>query len=59
MVIQRFIKCKGANAFICRAHWKKNKAATCFIITNKIPLSDPDPQNNSQVSEYERYITNQ
>lgn len=53
MVIQRFIKCKGGNAFICRAHWKKNKASSCYIVTNKVQFNDPE------ASEYEKYVTNQ
>ena len=53
MVLQRFIKCKGGNAFICRAHWRKQKAAKCYIITNKIPFTE------SEAPDHERYATNQ
>lgn len=46
MVIQRFIKCKGGNAFICRAHWRRGKAANCYIITNKKPFKIKDQQED-------------
>eukprot|EP00347_Sterkiella_histriomuscorum_P019089 403342991 len=68
MVIQRFIKCKGGNAFICRAHWRRGKAANCYIITNKKPFKDTeqleDPLSPTSSSSYskndnDRYLTNQ
>lgn len=70
MVIQRFIKCKGGNAFICRAHWRKGKASNCYIITNKRPFKDKDcfediiphnlpTLNGGAVTEYDRFVTNQ
>ena len=51
MAIQRFVKCKGGNAFICRTNWRAKKAAICYIITNKTPFNDKD------VPEHERFIT--
>ena len=33
--IQRFVKCKGPNAFACRTAWFKDKPSESWIITNK------------------------
>ena len=40
MVIQRFIKCKGPKAFICRSVWRKNKPPYLYILTNKANYHD-------------------
>jgi len=34
--IQRFIKCRGPKAFICRSVWCKNKPPYVYILTNKV-----------------------
>ena len=33
--IQRFVKCNGPNAFVCRTAWFKDKSNESWIITNK------------------------
>lgn len=54
IVIQRFVKSKGPNAFITRAVWKKNKPPSCYVITNKTSYFD----TSSGVDEHGKYITN-
>lgn len=39
-VIQRYIKCKGPKAFICRSVYKKQKQPYVFIFTNKMGYAD-------------------
>lgn len=53
-VVQRFIKCKGPNAFVTRAVWKANKPPQAWVITNKTSYFDPDPNQ----TENDKYITN-
>lgn len=33
--IQRFVKCNGPNAFVCRTAWFKDQPNECWVITNK------------------------
>ena len=40
MAIQRFIKCRGPKAFICRSVWRRNKPAYIYILTNKANYHD-------------------
>src|SRR5262249_6261324 len=53
-VVQKFVKSKGPNAFICRAIWRKNKPPTCFVITNKTSFFDSNPK----LDEHDKYLTN-
>jgi len=50
-VIQRFIKCKGPNAFVTRAHWRKGKPPQSWVITNKTSFFD------ARLDEHDKYIT--
>ena len=40
LTLQRFIKCNGNKAFICRTIFRKHKNSECFIITNKKSFYD-------------------
>ena len=42
MAIQRFIKCKGGTAFICRVHWREGKAPKCYVVSNKVGYKDEE-----------------
>jgi len=38
--IQRFVKCKGPKAFICRTVWRRDKHSYSYILTNKLNYKD-------------------
>ncbi len=38
IAIQKFVKCKGKKAFICRSVWTRDKQPFCYIITNNASL---------------------
>ncbi len=40
IAIQRFIKCRGPKAFVCRSVWRRNKPAYIYILTNKANFHD-------------------
>ena len=40
IAIQRFIKCRGPKAFVCRSVWRRNKPAYIYILTNKDNFHD-------------------
>ena len=52
MVIQKFVKSKGPNAFITRAVWRKNRPPSCLVITNKTSFFE----SNKDITEEEKYI---
>ena len=38
--MQRFVKCRGPKAFICRTVWRRGKPAYVYILTNKANYND-------------------
>ena len=38
--IQRFVKCRGPKAFICRTVWRRGKPPFIYILTNKSNYND-------------------
>lgn len=46
MAIQRFVKCRGPKAFICRSVWKKDKPSYIYILTNKANFHDDEKNQN-------------
>jgi hypothetical protein len=38
--IQRFVKCRGPKAFICRTIWRRGKPPYIYILTNKANYND-------------------
>ena len=52
MAIQRFIKCRGPKAFVCRSVWRRNKPPYIYILTNKANYHD-DVKN-----QYLKYVIN-
>ena len=45
IAIQRFIKCKGPCAFICRSVWRRDKSPYAYILTNKIKYLNEEIKN--------------
>ncbi len=43
--IQRFVKCRGPKAFICRTVWKRDKPSNVYILTNKLNYNDHSTNN--------------
>ena len=52
MAIQRFIKCRGPKAFVCRSVWRRDKPPYIYILTNKANYHD-DVKN-----QYTKYVIN-
>ena len=52
IAIQRFIKCRGPKAFICRSSWQRDKPPYIYILTNKANYHD---NINNQ---YLKYVVN-
>lgn len=52
-VIQKFVRCKGPYAFVCRAVWRRFKPSYTWVITNKVGFNETE----SGISHYDRYIT--
>ena len=50
MAIQRYIKCRGPKAFVCRSVWRRNKPPYIYILTNKANYHD-DVKN-----QYLKYV---
>jgi hypothetical protein len=46
--IQRFVKCKGPKAFICRTVWRRDKPSYSYILTNKLNYMDSTTNNMSK-----------
>ena len=44
--IQRFVKCRGPKAFICRTIYRKDKLAYVYILTNKANYHDISQNQN-------------
>jgi hypothetical protein len=53
-VIQKYIKSKGPNAFVIRAHYRKNRPPHSYVITNKISYFE----NGPTIDEQDKYVTN-
>jgi len=47
--IQRFVKCRGPKAFICRTVWKRNKTSNVYILTNKLNYNDSSMNNMTKL----------
>ena len=45
IAIQRFVKCKGPCAFICRSVWRRDKPPYVYILTNKIKFLNEEIKN--------------
>lgn len=43
--IQRFVKCRGPKAFICRSVWRRDKPSYVYILTNKSSYNDTSTDN--------------
>ena len=43
--IQRFVKCRGPRAFLCRSVWRRDKPPYVYILTNKINYLDDEVSN--------------
>lgn len=52
VVLQRYIKCSGSRAFICRTVFRANGKSECFIITN----SHEFYTDNAAIPEIKKYI---
>ena len=52
-VLQKFVKCKGPKAFVCRTVYQKDKSAYCYVITNKSNFNDETVK-----PVQDKYITN-
>ena len=46
MAIQRYIKCRGPKAFVCRSVWRRDKPPYLYILTNKINYHDEVKNQN-------------
>ena len=55
-VIQKFVRCKGPYAFVCRAVWRKYKPGYTWIITNKVTFNGKEP-GEEDVAFTDRYVT--
>jgi LMBR1 domain-containing protein 1 len=52
-VVQKYVKCIGPKAFICRSVWRKDKNHCSWVITNKNGFFEKD-----NLTEYRKYCTN-
>ncbi len=50
--IQRFIKCRGPKAFVCRSVWRRNKPPYIYILTNRVNYHDEIK------NQYLKYVIN-
>jgi len=46
MAIQRYIKCRGPKAFVCRSVWRRDKPPYIYILTNKANYHDEVKNQN-------------
>ena len=46
MAIQRYIKCRGPKAFVCRSVWRRDKPPYLYILTNKANYHDEVKNQN-------------
>ncbi len=52
MAIQRYIKCRGPKAFVCRSVWRRDKPPYIYILTNKANYHDEIK------NQYLKYVIN-
>ena len=53
IAIQRFVKCRGPRAFLCRSVWRKEKPPYVYIFTNKANYLDEEVKN-----QYLKFVIN-
>jgi len=53
IAIQRFVKCRGPRAFLCRSVWRREKPPYVYILTNKANYLDDEIKN-----QYLKYVIN-
>jgi len=46
MAIQRYIKCRGPKAFVCRSVWRRDKPPYIYILTNRANYHDEVKNQN-------------
>ena len=46
MAIQRYIKCRGPKAFVCRSVWRRDKPPYIYILTNRANYHDDVKNQN-------------
>ena len=53
IAIQRFVKCRGPRAFLCRSVWRREKPPYVYIFTNKANYLDEEIKN-----QYLKFVIN-
>ena len=53
IAIQRFVKCRGPKAFLCRSIWRRDKPPYVYILTNKANYLDDEVKN-----QYLKFVIN-
>ena len=53
IAIQRFVKCRGPRAFLCRSVWRREKPPYVYIFTNKANYLDEEVKN-----QYLKFVIN-
>ena len=53
IAIQRFVKCRGPRAFLCRSVWRREKPPYVYILTNKANYLDDEIKN-----QYLKFVIN-
>ena len=53
VAIQRFVKCRGPRAFLCRSVWRREKPPYVYIFTNKANYLDEEVKN-----QYLKFVIN-
>ena len=53
IAIQRFVKCKGPCAFLCRSVWRRDNPPYVYILTNKVKFLNEEIKN-----PYLKFIVN-
>jgi LMBR1 domain-containing protein 1 len=53
IAIQRFVKCRGPRAFLCRSVWRRDKPPYVYILTNKANYLDDEIKN-----QYLKFVIN-
>ena len=53
IAIQKFVKCKGPCAFLCRSVWRKDNPPYVYILTNKVKFLNEEIKN-----PYLKFIVN-
>ena len=49
IAIQRFVKCRGPRAFLCRSVWRREKPPYVYIFTNKANYLDEEVKNQRAI----------